>query len=130
MSNPFSDEFVGAHVVINRLICQPTPDNCERVVVLSPTTIGQVELIRRVEAHLKTALGWRTTSYKAVVEPDEGDAFDGPTSRHGGYVNAAASQLRYWASSGWAKEAPPDRDEQAVLTATRSTTGGVVVTIM
>lgn len=128
--DPFSDGFNGARVVVSRVICQPIPDNCERVVVLAPTAIGQAELIQRVEARLASALNWRSTRYREVVESDEGEVFDGRTSRQGGSVDTVQAELRYWARSGWAQEVPADSDEQAVLTAARATPDGVVVTIV
>jgi hypothetical protein len=130
VANPLAHGTNGGHVVIDRVVCQPTADPCERVVVLSPVGIAQTELIRRTEAYLAGALAWRPTRFPQVVETDEGDAFDGRTSRHGGSVDAAQPQVRFWERTGWAQEVPPDRNEKAVLDATRRHPDAVVVTIL
>lgn len=128
VADPFADGFPEARIAIDRVVCQVTPDNCERIVVLTPIRISQLQLIRNLEAYLGNKFGWRRTRYPQVVERDEGDVFDGRKGVAGGSVDSAAAELRFWHRTGFGQEMPPDKDELALLAAVRANPDGVVVT--
>lgn len=100
--DPFASGLPGAHVVFDRVDCDPSPDTCTRYVILAPAGASTADILAAATARAERELRWRPTAATGVVEPDEGRGFDGPAAS-GGFINVASRELHYWARVGYAR---------------------------
>src|SRR5690349_5086734 len=108
LPNPFAQAMPHAHVVVDKVDCDPTPDLCTRYVVLRPESISTPGLMTLAEARMRTALHWRPTRYPEVIEYDMGAGFDGPKKHSpGGTINTVTDELHYWNRVGLTSGSPP-----------------------
>jgi hypothetical protein len=130
VADPFRSPPQGSRIVIDTTTCDPSPNVCNRYVVLKPVAMTQSQLVTTSSQRAIRELKWKPTRYPEVVDADEGTGYDGSSSRSGGWVNTVEQELHYWNRVGYGVADPPNKVLTAVEAAMRSTPDGVFVRIV
>ncbi len=128
VADPYASGVDGGTVVVDKVICDPTPTTCNRYVVIDPVAdTGNAALRRTVTDIAMRRLGWKVSAHPP--EPaTQGIAFDTSSPDRGGYINSASAELKL--DTGLLDQGASAATGQTILDALRQHPDAVVVRIV
>jgi hypothetical protein len=128
VADPYAAGPVGGTVVVDKVICDPTPSTCNRYVVIDPVTgTSAATLTRTVTDIAVKRLGWKESA-RLPVPASQGIAFDTSSPGRGGYVNSASAELKL--DTGLIDQGASAASGQTILDALRQHPDAVVIRIV
>lgn len=128
VADPFTHGLSGGTVIGHWVICDPTPNLCNRYVVVQPSAgTTQARLAGAAEQVLERRLGW-TRSQARSGPAAQSVAFNGQASQDGAYVNTDRNELAQ--DRGYLDQGASALTGRKVLAALRAHPHAVVIRLI